>query len=235
MTRLAKLCAPLFMLAVLAGAGVAAGADPGGMIGASTLRKAEAGGAGLLGSSAIAQAGARKVRAKASNPGPVPSRDNGAAGTSLPFAGFSGASNDAPIHIESDNLALDYKAGTVLFQGHVHATQANVLLTSQSLLVTYGADFHEVKQMVANGNVKISQDTRWATGDHALLDQAKHTVVLTGHPVVHDGPNQVKGTKITVYLSSGKSVVESAHAVLFPHQAQTPDNNELDGHAKRAP
>jgi len=86
--------------------------------------------------------------------------------------------------------------------------------------VNYGQDLHDVKEMIADGNVRISQGTRWATGDHAILDQTKHTVTLTGSPVVHDGEDQIAGTKITVHLDTNQSDVENARAVIFPKQAK---------------
>ncbi|HZO81468.1 MAG TPA: LptA/OstA family protein [Candidatus Binataceae bacterium] len=141
-----------------------------------------------------------------------------------PFSALQLSSGHGPIDIKSDTLELDYKGNSVTFRGHVRAVQADAVLTSDSLKVLYGKDFHEVKEMFADGNVRMSQGTRWATGDHAVLDQTAHTVVLTGNPVVHDGEDQVAGTRITVHLDSGKSEVQGARAVLFPKQQQTRDN-----------
>ena len=141
-----------------------------------------------------------------------------------PFSSLQFSGNKGPIDIKSDALDLDYKANVVTFRGHVHAAQADAVLTSDTLTVTYGKDFNEVKEMVANNNVRMSQGTRWATGDHAVLDQAKHTVTLTGSPVVHDGEDQVTGSKITVHLDTGKSEVEGARAVFFPKEQKTRDN-----------
>jgi lipopolysaccharide export system protein LptA len=147
------------------------------------------------------------------------SKDNDSPFSSLQFSG-----NKGPVDIKSDALDLDYKGNVVTFRGHVHAVQADATLTSDTLTVTYGKDFHEVQKMVANDNVRMSQGTRWATGDHAVLDQAKHTVTLTGSPVVHDGEDQVTGSKITVHLDTGKSEVEGARAVFFPKDKKTRDN-----------
>ena len=141
-----------------------------------------------------------------------------------PFSSLQFSGNKGPIDIKSDALDLDYKGNVVTFRGHVHAVQADAILTSDTLTVTYGKDFHEIKEMVANNNVRMSQGTRWATGDHAVLDQAKHTVTLTGSPVVHDGEDQVTGSKITVHLDTGKSEVEGARAVFFPKEQKTRDN-----------
>lgn len=143
-----------------------------------------------------------------------------------PFSSLQFAGNKGPIDIKSDALDLDYKNNVVTFRGHVHAIQADATLTSDTLTVTYGKDFHQVQEMVANNNVRMSQGTRWATGDKAVLDQAKHTVTLTGSPVVHDGEDQVAGSKITVHLDTGKSEVEGARAVFFPKEQKTRDNSK---------
>lgn len=111
---------------------------------------------------------------------------------------------------------MDYKDKSVLFTGHVRATQATGQLTSNQLRVNYGKNFHDVTEMIATGNVRISQGERWATGQHAVMNQVKHTVVLTGSPVVHDGPNEITGDRITVYLDTGRSVVDHARAIIFP-------------------
>jgi lipopolysaccharide transport protein LptA len=141
-----------------------------------------------------------------------------------PFSSLQFSGNKGPINIKSDTLDLDYKGNVVVFRGHVHAVQADAMLTSDTLTVNYLKDFRQVKGMVANGNVRMSQGTRFATGDHGVLDQAKHTVTLTGNPVVHDGDDEVSGTKITVHLDTGKSEVEGARAVFFPKEQKTRDN-----------
>ena len=56
----------------------------------------------------------------------------------------------------------------------------------------------------------MTQGGRWATGQRAVLDEVKHTVEMTGQPVIHDGPDQVAGRRIIVYLDTEKSFVEGA-------------------------
>jgi lipopolysaccharide export system protein LptA len=148
-----------------------------------------------------------------------------------PF-GSLGNSNRGPISIQSDSLALDYKQNVVVFNGHVHATQADAALTSNTLNVKYGKDFHEVQHMVAVGKVHISQGVRWCTSDNATMDQGQHTVILTGTPICHDARDQITGTRITVHLDTGKSDVEGAKAVIFPQPSKTRDNEALAAQAK---
>jgi lipopolysaccharide transport protein LptA len=139
----------------------------------------------------------------------------------MPFSTQKG-----PVNIQSDGLDLDYKNNWVLFHGHVHAVQAGGVLTSDTLRVKYGKDFSEVQQMIADGNVRISQGTRWATSDHAVMDQAVHTVTLTGNPIVHDGDDRVVGQKIVFNMITGKSeVTGGAKAWFFPRDSKNPNND----------
>ena len=155
----------------------------------------------------------------------------GSEGDATPFGSFGG-SNRGPVNIQSDSLSLDYKQTTTTFIGHVHATQADGVLTADKLIVKHGKDFNDVQQMLAEGDVRISQGLRWCTSDHAVLNQAAHTVVLTGSPICHDANDQIAGSKITVHLDSGKSEVEGVKALIFPRQSKTRDNEASADHMK---
>ncbi|MEO6029174.1 MAG: LptA/OstA family protein [Candidatus Binatia bacterium] len=170
-----------------------------------------------------------------------------AAGAAQPnslFQSLSLGSNKGPVHIDSDSLELDYKSSNVTYRGHVQVTQGDVTLTSDQLSITYdpsavkqskpadpsatpgpkaaaGNDADKIKEIVAEGNVRIKQGTRLAEGRRAVFDQAKQTVVLSDGAVLHDGPNQVAGERVIVYLKEDRSVVESGSnsrvkAVLYP-------------------
>jgi len=173
---------------------------------------------------AIAQAAPQATPAAASS---SDDKDNKGA-TGGPFGAFDNTKNRGPVNIHSDSLALDYKGNTVTFVGHVHATQADGQLTSKTLNVKYGKDFHEVQEMVADGDVRMSQGTQWCTSDHTVQNQAAHTVVLTGSPVCHDGNDQISGTKITVHTDTSKSEVEGGvKAIVFPRESKTSDNQKV--------
>jgi lipopolysaccharide transport protein LptA len=147
-----------------------------------------------------------------------------------PFAGLGVGNQKGPTNIKSDSLDLDYQGKAIIFKGHVHAIQAGGDLTSKTLRVLYGKDFNDIQQMIADGDVRISQGARWVTGDHAILDQTKHTVVLTGNPVVHDGEDQIAGSLITVDLVTGKSTVEHPRVVIFPKESKNTDNVDSPDH-----
>jgi len=78
----------------------------------------------------------------------------------------------------------------------------------------------KVQTVTAVGNVRIDQTPRWATGGRAVFDQQTRTMVLSENPVLHDGPNEVVGDRVVVYLDENRSVVEGGSkrvkAVLHP-------------------
>jgi lipopolysaccharide export system protein LptA len=87
------------------------------------------------------------------------------------------------------------------------------------------AETGKVKEIVATGSVRIDQGTRFATGGKAVFDQTSRTVVLTENPVLHDGPNEVAGDRVVVFVDENRSVVEGGRkrvkAVVFPNKQDT--------------
>jgi lipopolysaccharide export system protein LptA len=82
------------------------------------------------------------------------------------------------------------------------------------------ASRQRLQEVIAVGNVRIDNGTRWATGGRAVFEQGTRTVVLTETPVLHDGANEVAGDRVIVYLDENRSVVEGGRkrvkAVLHP-------------------
>jgi len=162
------------------------------------------------------------------NKGAAAASKDSKAGQESPFGMLKFSANNGPIQIKADSLKLDYKNNSVEFDGAVHAIQSGTSLTSKSLKVIYGAKFGDIKQVIALGDVKMMQGGRWATGQKAVLDEEKHTVEMTGQPVIHDGPDSVAGRRIIIYLDSEKSFVDQASAVIFPRNNEKADHEASD-------
>jgi lipopolysaccharide export system protein LptA len=196
-------------------------------------------------------AGAGPVEAHAANektpPAPTGSQapDSQSGG---PFAFGSLGKSKEPITVISDKLDYDYKANIVVYRGAVEVTQGDVKMVADVLTITLendqpndkkpttettvpdppaqaapaATDTGKVKEMVATGNVRIDQGTRWAVGGRATYEQQQRTLVLTENPVLHDGPNEVVGERVTVYLDENRSVVEGGQkrvkAVFHPNE-----------------
>jgi lipopolysaccharide export system protein LptA len=157
----------------------------------------------------------------------APQGEGADAGRASLLDALSFSSKRDPISVSADTLDFDYRTRVLTYKGGVEVTQGDVKLQSQTLRVVL--DDHaenRVKEVVADGNVRVTKGPRWATGGRAEYDQAKQTVVLSNDAVVHDGSNEVSGDRIVVYLSENRSVVEGGNgrvrAVLFPPQSGTP-------------
>jgi lipopolysaccharide export system protein LptA len=134
-----------------------------------------------------------------------------------------------PITVTSDTLEYDYRRNVVVYRGDVQATQGQVKVRSDRLTVTLEGgsggkeargDGARLREIVAEGNVRIDNGLRWATGGRATFDQHRRTLVLTDDPKLHDGSNEVAGERVVVYLDEDRSVVEGGRrrvkAVLYP-------------------
>jgi lipopolysaccharide export system protein LptA len=75
--------------------------------------------------------------------------------------------------------------------------------------------------MVAGG---VRTIRAWATT--AAMFTGAAGLVLSEDPVLHDGPNQIAGDRVIVYLDEDRSVVEGGEkrvkAVLFPGREPKP-------------
>ena len=152
-----------------------------------------------------------------------------------------------PVTITAGRLEYDYKANVVVYRWEVEAVQGAAKLRSDTLTVRLVREpststpapapsdaapsagvggGSKVQEIIAVGNVRIDQGTRWATGGRGVFDQTLRTFVLTESPVLHDGPNEVAGDRVTVFLDENRSVVDGGaskrvKAVLHPNNKDT--------------
>jgi lipopolysaccharide export system protein LptA len=140
------------------------------------------------------------------------------------FGNLSFTSRKEPIQITSEKLDFDYKNRRTVFRGDVEVIQGDVHLQSDVLTVDYtqAGDQQQLKAVTADGNVRITQAGKKATGSHAVFDQTTRTVVLTGNAVLEEGSNQVNGDRIVVHPDDSRMEVlgenRRVKVILFPGQ-----------------
>ena len=184
-----------------------------------------------LGAAALALlAAGNPVQAAPGTPAPSPGRAD--AGSPSLLSALSFSTRREPISVTADTLEFDYRSRLLTYKGRVEVTQGDIKLNANTLTITLEDQAeNQVKEVVAEGQVRVTQGARWATGGRAVFDQAHHTVVLSQNAVVHDGPNEVSGDRIVVYLDEERSVVEGGggrvKAVLFPSKDR--DSNDAGG------
>ena len=141
--------------------------------------------------------------------------------------GFS-QNRDQPVHIEAATLEVRDKDKVATFSGDVRVKQGDTGLRCKSLVVFYeqGGDGgakgntlqaaspgpggqQKIKRLEARGGVVVTQKEQTATGETGVFDMKANTVTLTGHVVMTQGKNVLRGDRLVVDLTSGVSRVES--------------------------
>lgn len=136
--------------------------------------------------------------------------------------GFS-QNRGKPIKINSATLEVRDKDKMATFAGDVHLVQGDTTLRSKTLVVFYEDDpaksnaaagqggqqsNQQIRRVEAKGGVIVVQKDQTATGDNGVFDMHANTVTLLGNVVISQGPNVVKGDRLTVDMTTGVSRVE---------------------------
>ena len=125
--------------------------------------------------------------------------------------GLPSLGSNLPVNINADTLEYDNKRNMVAFKGHVVARQGDMVIFADAMNVTYEQK-GKLKQIEAQGGVKIIQADRIATGDTITYYNEEQKIVLNGNPRVWQGDNVINGEKITVFIKEERSIVEGSPA-----------------------
>jgi lipopolysaccharide export system protein LptA len=127
------------------------------------------------------------------------------------------------VTLDSDTLAITFERDEKPAGKKASASQPAEEKRAEAMAdaVPGRGDADRIKEVVAEGRVKIRKGDRIAEGRRAVFDQTKQTIVLSDGAVLHEGPNQVAGDRIVVYLQEERSVVEGGsksrvQAVFYP-------------------
>lgn len=149
------------------------------------------------------------------------------------FTYYAMAAQNPPTTITSQTMIANNKAGTVIFQGKVHLTQADLDVQSDEMIVRFSIDEssqttqtqspgeggkRKISVIEAKGNVVILKGEGKATCGHAIYYKDEDRIVLTESPVAWQGGTRVSGPKMTMYLKEDRSVVEGGTNVLIEEQ-----------------
>jgi lipopolysaccharide export system protein LptA len=153
------------------------------------------------------------------------------AANSVPNAlqGFS-QNRGQPVQIEAARLEVRDKDRKATFSGRVKVVQGDTTMRCKTLVVFYepkqqaigaiGAmpaakpgpgGSSQISKLEASGGVTVTQKDQTATGETGLFDMKTNTVTLLGNVLVSQGPNVLRGERLTVDLTTGVSHVEAGN------------------------
>ena len=144
-----------------------------------------------------------------------------------PFGGFK-HDRSAPIEITSDALEVQQANNLAVFSGQVVAGQGTLRLTADRVEVTYDeqagddSETGAIRNLVADGNVFISNGAETAQGQTARYDVESGMITMTGDVVLTQGDNVISGQTLTINLEEGQGRVEGRVKSIFtPQKTQT--------------
>lgn len=118
------------------------------------------------------------------------------------------------IDINANLMEMFEDRKLIVFNGEVVAKKQNINLYCDKLSVYYTESpvtkKREVDFLIAEGHVKVIQTNRVATGNTAKYFKKEDKIILEGSPAIlkEESGNEVRGDKITFFISENKSVVE---------------------------
>lgn len=117
------------------------------------------------------------------------------------------ADGKPPLEIQALRSTWDLKARVARFEGGVKVVRGGVELRCDTLEVRY-ADADRIDRVVATGNVRVRQGERRATADTAELVGATGEITLAGAPHLFEGPNELVGSRIVLWLDDERATCE---------------------------
>ncbi len=141
----------------------------------------------------------------------------------------------APLDIEANQLDVNDGAKVATFTGDVRAKQGDFVMSSAELQAHYTGAANladvggtgaapaaaksnepstELSKVRANTKVVMtSTDGRKVTGDWAEFDTKSNTAVVGGDVELHQGKSVVRGTRLLIDMTTGKSTIDTAPAL----------------------
>ncbi len=126
-----------------------------------------------------------------------------------------GSAQGATVEIDAELLVLEDKQSTAVWSGNVHARRGPTLIKAPLLTAHYDAQ-GVVTHVEARGGVEATDGDKWARGQRADYDNARGVLVVTGKPEARQGPNRMRGTRITFVTGKDLLEVENATTLLQP-------------------
>ena len=113
------------------------------------------------------------------------------------------------IKIISDELEIIRIENISIFTGNVYAVEDNLKIWSEKLIMTSTLDEKEIKEINAQGNVKIVRQELSINGDKARYDVIQNKLFVSGKVEVVQNQSIILCDKIIVDLENSSSIMSS--------------------------
>lgn len=88
----------------------------------------------------------------------------------------------------------------ITLTGAVHVVRGTMSIRADKIVIQLTDDEKEVLNAQANGRVEVVDGTRKGRAAQAVFAKKDSQIILTGDPILFDGPNQVQADRIIYSL-----------------------------------
>ena len=154
----------------------------------------------------------------------------------------------SPIDITAERAEVDNGRCVAVWRGDAEAIQDKTHLRADTITVFSrpraanagkakdagpgGSACGGADRIEAEGHVYYMADDQNARGDHAVYNQSRDEIVMTGDVVVAQGQNVARGARLTIKISTHEATMEApagpdgkpgrVRAVFYPDKTATP-------------
>ncbi|HET9451452.1 MAG TPA: LptA/OstA family protein [Aggregicoccus sp.] len=119
-----------------------------------------------------------------------------------------------PVDIRAELFELLGNKNQASYKGNVRVRHRTLDLRCDELTAHYSrGNAQQVQRVECVGNVVAVDGDRTAKGERADFDVASGTLVVTGSPEARQGPNYMRGTKVTLTVGNRRIRVENAETI----------------------
>jgi lipopolysaccharide export system protein LptA len=124
------------------------------------------------------------------------------------------------LDVSSERMTFDSKTRIFIFEEKVRILRCAMTILCDRLQVINDAGDKNIERVIATGNVRFQQGTRFAVAERADYFESEQRLVLTGNPRVWDTQenDELTGEEIVLLLQEEKALVKQARVLFHPRK-----------------
>jgi lipopolysaccharide export system protein LptA len=123
--------------------------------------------------------------------------------TAMPVQAQLSRDQNAPIDFTGQKFEVFDQQDYAVWTGDVQAVQGEAILTAPKLTL-YGVSDGELDRIHALGGIRYTNGSEAISGEQAIYDAAKNTIVVTGNVVVVQGKQVMSGDELEYNTQTGE-------------------------------
>jgi lipopolysaccharide export system protein LptA len=127
---------------------------------------------------------------------------------------LKGHNANAPVDFSADRIEVQDRADRVVASGNVKVTQGGLSLDAARLTIAYTGALAggnpTIQRLDASGGVTVRSASETARGSFAIYDLNRRLITMIGGVTLNQGANVVRGGRLVIDLTSGRSVIDGS-------------------------